>query len=427
MTSWSIEKSANHLLGDKVFYGWVIVGAGFLFSVIGIGMRYSFGVFLESIESEFAMSRTATSSIFSIYMVLCSLMAVFGGWAMDKYGPRKIAIVIGTLTGLSLFLTSFVQSAWQLFITYSLLLALGTGPIYGIVNTTASRWFIKKRGFVVGITSSGGGVGAIVLAPLATYLISHFDWRASFVILGCIAWIGIVAVSLFLVKEPEDLGLLPDGEKFDLQQREHPDKAETRNSDEMTLGLAYRMNQFWFLGFTWLCLSLSLHMIFVHVIPYTVGTGISAMEAAYILSIMGMANIPGRLLIGKTSDLFGRKTLGITCALIQFGSLLWLMGSDQLWMLYSFAIIYGFLWGGVGAIVTAFIGDIFGTRRLGIIMGVMSGGWALGAAIGPAIGGYIFDVSGDYFMAFGVCAGALLTAALLLGLIRRVQNNSALE
>jgi OFA family oxalate/formate antiporter-like MFS transporter len=427
LNSQSVEKSVNHLLGNKIFYGWIIVGAGFLFSVIGIGMRYSFGVFLESIEIAFAMSRAATSSIFSIYMVLCSIMAVLGGWAMDKYGPRKVAVLMGILAGLSLFLTSFVQSSWQLFVTYSLLLALGTGPIYGVVNTTASRWFIKKRGFVVGITSSGGGVGAIVLAPFATYLISNFDWRTSFVILGFIAGIGIVAVSLFLVKEPEELGLLPDGVRSDSRQKEHHDAEKNRKHDEISLGQAYRMNQFWLLGVTWLFLSLSLHMIFVHVISYAVGAGVSAMKAAYILSLMGMANIPGRLLIGKISDLFGRKTLGIICALIQFGSLLWLMWSDQLWMLYSFAIIYGFLWGGVGVVITAFIGDIFGTRRLGIIMGLMSGGWALGAAIGPAIGGYIFDVSGDYFMAFGACAAALLTAALLLGFIRSVQNKLILD
>ncbi|MBN1627091.1 MAG: MFS transporter [Deltaproteobacteria bacterium] len=409
---------------NKIFYGWIIAGAGFVVSVIGIGMRYSFGVFLESIETNFAMSRAATSSIFSIYMVLCSLMAVFGGWAMDKYGPRKIGIFMGTFTGLSLLFTSLVQSSWQLFITYSLLLSLGTGPIYGVINTTASRWFIKKRGFVVGITSSGGGVGAIVFAPLATYLISNFDWRTAFIVLGGIAWIGIVAASLFLVKEPGDLALFPDGVKAGSRQEEYQKKDVNNQTHGISLGRALRMNQFWFLGFIWLSLSLSLHMIFVHVIPYAVGTGISPMEASYILSLMGISNIPGRLLIGKISDIFGRKSLGIICALIQFGSLLWLMGSSQLWMLYIFAIVYGFLWGGVGAIITAVIGDIFGTGRLGIIMGMISGGWALGAAIGPAIGGFIFDVSGDYFIAFGACAAALITAAFLLGLIRRVQNDS---
>ena len=408
---------------DKVFYGWVIAGAGFLISVIGIGMRYSFGVFLESIEINFTLSRAATSSIFSIYMLLCSLVAVFGGWAMDTYGPRKVTMFLGTFTGLSLLLTSLVHSSWQLFITYSLLLSLGTGPIYGVINTTASRWFVKKRGLVVGITSSGGGMGAIVIAPFATYLISNFDWRFAFITLGIIAWVGMVALSLFLIKEPRDLGLFPDGVKSGSWQEDHERKAGINPINDISLGRAWKMKPFWLLGLSWLFLSLSLHMIFVHVIPYAVGTGNSPMKASYILSLMGISNIPGRLIIGRISDIFGRKSLGILCTLIQFGSLIWLMGSSQLWMLYIFAVVYGFLWGGAGAIVTAFIGDIFGTGRLGVIMGMMSGGWALGAAIGPAIGGFVFDVSGDYFIAFGACAMALITAAFLLSRIRRVQSD----
>jgi MFS family permease len=88
-------------------------------------------------------------------------------------------------------------------------------------------------------------------------------------------------------------------------------------------------------------------------------------------------------------------------------------------MLYIFAIAYGFLWGGSGAVITALIGDVFGTRRIGAIMGIMSAGWALGAAVGPAMGGYIFDVSGNYFTAFATGAVAVLISALFIALIRR--------
>ncbi len=387
-----------------------------------MGVRYSFGVFLKSIETEFGMTRAATSGIFSIYMLLCCLIAVLGGWALDRYGPRKIGIFMGTFTGLSLLLTSLAHSPWQLLITYSLLLSLGTGPIYGVVNTTALRWFVRKRGFVVGITSSGGGVGAIVIAPFATYLISNFNWRTAFVVLGFISWIGIVVVSLLLKKDPRDMGALPDGDKSDPQLRDSPKNEGKVQAVGLSLGQASRMNQFWLLGFTWLFLSLSLHMILVHVVPYAVDTGISPMDAAFIISLMGLANIPGRLGVGKISDILGRKALGVTCALIQFGALLWLMWVNQLWMLYAFAIAYGFLWGGSGTIITTLIGDIFGTGSLGVIMGMITAGWALGAAVGPAIGGYIFDASGDYFKAFGAGAAALFTAACLIALIKRVTN-----
>ena len=356
-------------------------------------------------------------------MLLCTLLAVFGGWALDKYGPRKLSILIGTFTGLSFLLTSRVHAPWQLLITYSLLLSLGTGPIYGVVNTTSSRWFVKKRGFVVGITSSGGGVGTIVIAPLAAYLISNFGWRTAFVVLGVIALICIVAASLPLKKDPQEVGLLPDGPITQFREEAFGRKENDIKPVNFSLNQAIKVKQFWLLVFAWVFFALSLHMILVHIVAYADDIGISPMDAAFILSLIGLANIPGRLLVGKLSDVMGRKALGVACNLIQFGTLVWLMWADQLWMLYVFALCFGFMWGGSGTVITALIGDLFGTRSLGSIMGVMSAGWALGAAIGPAIGGFIFDTSGNYFMAFGSGAAALFAVVCLLSLIKGVSRD----
>ena len=351
-------------------------------------------------------------------MLLCTLLAVFGGWALDKYGPRNVGIFIGTFTGLSLLLTSRTHAPWQLLITYSLLLALGTGPIYGTVNTTASRWFVKKRGLVVGITSSGGGVGTIVIAPFAAFLISNFGWRTAFIVMGVISLVIIVAVSLLLKKDPQDVGLFPDGRKARSPERDIHKKEVDLQPVDFSLTQAVRNKQFWLLFFAWVFFALSLHMILVHIVAYAVDTGISSMDAAVILSLIGLANIPGRLLVGKLSDVIGRKALGVACNLIQFGTLLWLMWADRLWMLYVFALFFGFMWGGSGTVITALIGDLFGTRSLGTIMGMMSAGWAFGAAIGPAIGGFIFDMSGNYFMAFGSGAGALFAVVCLLSFLK---------
>jgi len=145
--------------------------------------------------------------------------------------------------------------------------------------------------------------------------------------------------------------------------------------------------------------------------------GNSLMDAAIILTLIGGTTIPGRLLVGRASDTIGRKALAIACALLQVGALLWLMWARELWMLYAFAIAFGFLWGGLGVLTTALVGDVFGMRSIGAIMGMMSAGWALGAASGPAIGGYIFDVRGDYFTAFATGAVAILMAAVLVALV----------
>jgi OFA family oxalate/formate antiporter-like MFS transporter len=396
------------------------VGAGFLISFIGIGARYSYGVFVKSLDTDFGMTRAATSGIFSAYMLLCCLLAAMGGWAMDRYGPRKVGMFMGVFTGLSLILTSQARAPWQLLITYSLFLSLGTGPAYGVVNSTTSRWFVKKRGIAVGITSAGGGVGAIALAPFATYLISNFDWRTAFVVMGLMSGIGMIAASLFLIKEPGAMGSLPYGMDPAPEKSPFPTKENNLDRPGVTLSHAWRMNQFWLLGLSWLFLALALHMVFIHVVAYAVDMGISPMDAAFILSLMGLANIPGRLLVGKLSDTMGTKSLGMSCALIQLGALIWLMGSGKLWMLYVFALAYGFLWGGSATVITVLTVDIFGTPSLGAIMGMMSSGWAIGAAIGPALGGYLFDVSGRYSSAFMVGAAALFTAACLMGMIRKI-------
>jgi MFS family permease len=353
-----------------------------MIAVIGIGTRYSFGVFLKSLEGEFGISRGATSGIFSVYMLLCSLLAIIGGWALDKYGPRKIAFLMGSFTGLSLVLTSQTNSVWQLFITYGLL-----------------------------------------LAPFATYLISIFGWRIAFLSLGLIAWIIMASMSLLLRKDPSDIGLSPDGVKSEPVQTASQTKESLAQPIAYSVVQAFRTSQFWLLGFTWIFLSLCLHLIFVHAVPHAVDMGISPMDASVMLSLMGAANIPARLVVGKVSDTIGRKTLGVACILAQFAALLWLMWADVLWMLYIFAITYGFLWGGSGTIITSLIGDVFGMRSLGAIMGVMTAGWALGAAVGPAMGGYIFDMSDNYFAAFATAAAATLISALFVALIRKTPKD----
>lgn len=400
----------------------MVLGAGLLIAVMGLGTRSSFGVFLKSLEGEFNISRSASSTIFSVYMLVCCGLAVLGGWASDRYGPAKVSFLMGCFTGLSLLLSGLTDSPWQLFVTYGLLLALGTGPIYTVVNSTASRWFKQKRGFAIGITSSGGGLGTIIIAPFATYLISRFGWRMAFMVLGFVTWVTMACASLLLKKDPRDMGLLSDGRSLNIPRTDRHESSTPVESPEYSLRQAYRTRQFWLLGFTWLLLSLGLHLVLIHVVPYAVDAGISPMEAAIILSLIGAANLPGRLVVGRLSDIMGRKALAILCTLAEAASLVWLMEAQELWTFYTFGVVFGLLWAGTGTTSTALVGDVFGLRDIGVIMGLMSAGWSLGAAVGPAIGGTVYDLRGGYFMAFAAGAAALLLAAILISLIGKIDG-----
>jgi len=153
--------------------------AGLIIAMLGLGIRYSYGVFLTSFETEFAFNRSSVSGIFSFYMLACCIVAIAGGWALDRFGPRPVGLSMALFCFAGFFITSIAQNRWNLLWAYGLFLSLGTGPIYTVVNSTVSRWFVKRRGLALGITSSGGGAGAIVVPPIATYLILQNGWRSA--------------------------------------------------------------------------------------------------------------------------------------------------------------------------------------------------------------------------------------------------------
>lgn len=407
------------IIKDRLFYGWVVVIAGLLISAIIFGTRYSFGVFFKSIEAEFNLTRGTTSGVFSAYMLLCCIFAILGGWALDRYGPRIVTLLIGLLTGLSLLLTSQTTSLWQLFITYSLLLAIGTGATYTVVMSTTSRWFKKKRGLALGIVGTGGGLGTVIIAPFATYLISNFDWRMSFIVLGLICLFFVISLSMLLKKDPHEIGTLPDGAKADADKIEIESKQANTQSSDFSLLQAAKTRNFWLLLVIWLVYSLCLHLVLTHLVPHVTDIGFSAMQAAVLVSLASGVCIPSRLLMGWVSDKIGRKTSIIICSLLKAAAMICLIWSRDLWMLYLFAVIYGFGWGGIDPPIAALIGDVFGMQNIGIIMGALGIGWAIGAAVGPLIGGLIFDFSNSYSMAFLAGAIAMLILGLSAALIKQ--------
>jgi len=123
--------------------------------------------------------------------------------------------------------------------------------------------------------------------------------------------------------------------------------------------------------------------------------------------------------MGRVSDGIGRRTTAIICALLVSGAMIWLIWSRDLWMLYLFGVVCGFFFGGFDPAVTALIGDTFGLRSIGMIMGILNVAFGIGAAIGPAVGGFVFDNSQSYSMAFLSGALAMLIVALLVFIIEK--------
>ena len=407
---------------DKDLGGWVEVGKLFIILMVIMGARNCFGVFFTSLEEHFSLSRGTTSGFFSIYMALASFFTILSGWALDRYGAKVVLLTMGILVALSLLLTGRAGSPWQLYFTYSLLLAAGTGGGFTLVLASVSRWFVRHRGMALGVALSGEGAGTLAVAPLAAFLISGYDWRTAFSVIGVIAGAVIIGFSLLLKKVPRDSGPASDG-----LQSSGAANASQRPVQPSGFSLVESMStrSFWLLGSVYLLFSLSFHLALTHIAPHATDLEITPARAAFILALMGGSTIPGRLVIGWASDRANRKKLAVFCALFQAAAMFWLVWSQSPWMFYVFAVGFGFAFGGLSNLMATLISDTFGMTNLGAITGALVVGFSIGAAIGPALGGFSYDASGSYLVSFLIGTGASIAAALFLMLTRRETRQSS--
>jgi MFS family permease len=373
-----------------------------------MAIRNSFGLFLTSIESQFGLTRGETSAFFSIFSILAAFFTVLGGWALDRFGPKKVFIVMGLITILSLVLTGRTTSAWQLYFTYSLLLAAGTGGGFSLALATISRLFAKGRGLALGIGLSGEGVGTLAVAPLATFLITSFNWRIAYSIIGPLAGAIIIGFALFLRQIPGNSIVSVDKTK----------SSAGPQAPGFSVREAMKTVSFWLLGVVYLTISFNNYLALTHIVPNAIDLGITPARAAIIVALMGGFTIPGRLVIGWASDRTSRKMLAIYCTLVQVAAMVWLAWSHSPWMFYVFAVVFGFTFGGLSNLMATLIGDTFGMANIGAMTGVLVVGFTMGAALGPALGGFIYDAAGSYFLAFVTGAGIACLGVLCMALTR---------
>jgi len=297
---------------DRLYDGWIVVIVCLFIMVFSFGIRYSYGVFFKSLQQDLGWSRTLTSEIFSKYMLFCSLFTILGGWVQDRYGPKIAIILMGLFTRISLILTSYAHSLWPLFLSYSILLAMGTGPTYTVTMAIALKWFVKRRVLAVAVVGSGSGLGLMVIAPMATYLIAKHGWQYAYCIIGLVALFTIPPSGLFLRNTPDAAVTLGDEEGLAFTHHSSLREQMLNEPKDFSLPQAVKTMNFWLLFLLWFLYSSCFHIVLTHLVPHAMDLGISSMRASTIVTSLGIAIIFGRLFVGRLSSAV---------------SLLWLMPS----------------------------------------------------------------------------------------------------
>ncbi|MFC1913061.1 MFS transporter [Chloroflexota bacterium] len=399
----------------KVFYGYIVVLLSFVIMAVTWGIFYTYGIFFKPMSIEFAWSRATTSGAFSLAFILGGFLGIIAGRMSDRFGPRIVITISGLALGSGYLLMSQVNAAWQLYLFYALIGA-GLGGGYVPTISAIARWFSKRRGAMTGIAMSGISVGIMVAPPVSNWLIDDYGWRISYIAIGAVVVIAMLLSAQFLKRDPDKLGLTSYGN--------NPDDLETVNPEGSVYSLksAIYTRQFWLLCLMFSSLEFSADSIMVHIAPHITDLSFSAGSAAAVLAVIGGANIIGRVLMGNVSDKIGSRHTFIVCAGALLIALLWLLFAREMWAFYPFAIVFGFAFGGYGALISLLAADLFGLKSLGVILGSINFTITIGAAIGPAVAGLIFDISGSYQPAFLACTALSLISiisALLLKPIGR--------
>ncbi len=394
------------------FYGYILVAAAFFIMVVMWGTLYSFGVFFNPMLNEFGWTSAAVSGAYSLAFLLLGMASIVTGRITDRFGPKMVLMVGGFIFALGYILMSQISTMWQFYLIYTGMIAVGLSSSFVPLMSTVVRWFVKRRGLMIGIVSSGVGVGIVIIPPLATQLISFYGWRTSYIVVGIAALVLVIPAALLLKRDPGEVGQLAYG----------AGEVEVNNMSSdasgLTLRQAVRTRQLWLLWVTFLFAGFGIQMILVHIIPHVTGLGISAATAAIILATVGGFNTAGRVIMGGAADRIGSKPVLLISTIVISASFFWLLVARELWMFYPFAVVFGISYGGFLALLSPVAAEIFGLKAAGVLLGFLHFGMTIGETAGPVVAGGIYDVTGGYYPAF-LIGGIIAAIGVILTLMVR--------
>jgi MFS family permease len=395
----------------RYFYGYNIVASGFIIQAVVIGAMFTYGVFFKELQAEFGWTRAMVSGAPSLAILVMGAAGILAGRLNDRIGPKILIVVSGISMGLGYLLMSRMQAPWQLYLLYGVLVGIGFSTHDVITLSTVARWFSKRRGMMSGIVKVGTGSGQLLVPLIATALIAAYGWRNAYLIIGAAVLLILVSVAQVLRRDPQALGLLPDGGSHD----PHRTVIEAKEPGVSIQGAA-RMREFWTICVAEFTIFFCLLTMIVHIVPYATDQGLSPMTAAGVLSTIGGVSMLGRAAMGVTNDRIGGKRSLIICFIILLGGLIWLQVAREAWMLFLFATIYGFAHGGFFTVISPTVAELFGTDSHGLLFGVVLASGTVGGAVGLLLAGSTFVVTGSYRLVFLILTGLAVAGLILVAL-----------
>ena len=379
-----MEESERKL---KFSYGWVVVGAGLIITMIIFGINFSFAVLFKPLLQTFQWGRGQTALIWAVNWMTFSVVALFIGPLTDRFGARRTMLVGSSLFSVGILFSSQAASLLHLSLLFGVLGSVGFVSTLMPLVVTVTRWFDQRQGLALGMAQSFN-TGTLVISPLAAWLSINYGWQQVFLVLGILALVTVVPLTFF-IREPKGI--------FSTVPQEH---RVSDSSPDFNLRQALRTRTYWSLKLMVLGCCICHSFLLLHLVNYLTDQGLTISRAAMFYGLLGVTATFGRISNGLCADRFGAKPAIASFLFVQGLGVLLFLRPDQNWLLYLGIIVWGMAQGGPMSCYPMLYRKYFGKRHLATLMGGFYAIGGLGMALGGLLGGVLYDVNGSYQLSF---------------------------
>ncbi|MDP6451695.1 MAG: MFS transporter [SAR202 cluster bacterium] len=409
-----------------VFYGWRLVGVGtFLLTLMAVSVFQGLGTFLVALETKFGWSRTAMSGAFTLARGEGAVLGPLEGILIDKFGCRKLILVGYIIMGLGFIGLAAIQSLWQFYLAF-IIITLGSGlggwlAVISMIN----NWFNRQRSMAMATTMTGIHFGGFLVPVLALGVEAHgFRWATLGI--GVFMLVMIGPVYTVVRNRPEDMGLRPDGVTAPVQADKNDDKTEGAQDEEedFTVKQALMTSAFWILTIVHISSTISIVTLSLHLIPKLKDMGMSLSAGGLVVLAYTATAMPSQLIAGAIADKLPKPPVLFGFLSLQASGIMVLAFTEDVWMAYLFAVLYGIGFGGRIPLLTAIRGEYFGRKAFATIMGLSQMPNNIAMMFAPLFAAYMFDTQGSYMVPFFIFSILNFLGAILVLWVRKPKSVS---
>ena len=401
----------------RFFYGWVILAACFMVTTVASGTMMGFGVFITPMAEDMGWSHSALSFSYALSAMVTGIGVLIVGSFLHTHSVRFIFFLSTLVHCFGIYMTSTATTIEAFYFWYGFVASIGRSAFFLSTTTLITRWFDKRRGLVMGIMMSGNGVGPFIFSPMITWMIFMWDWQTAYVVLSTLMIVCLLASCFFIRNHPYEMGLTPYGGHpgpVPVQSRPtSPGASKPVRPGGSLWGNVLRMEGFWALSFInfFCCVCHSIPL--VHVVGFALSAGLSAFAASWVLAIMSISSVVGRIYWGLFADRYGARLALMLTLFMQGALILWLVNAQDPVIFFLYALVWGFGYGGVGTQYGMVSREVFGARLFGPGYAGQNAFAMVGMSVGGFLGGYLFDISHSYVTSWLVSVASGLIASLL--------------